>query len=119
MLRTLFTALIFLSTTTFREKRMLLIFADKPGNQLVKKQKDILDANAAGIKERDIEVLTYYEGKDRVQFQKRSVKDTFTVILIGKDGGEKYRATQPITLSKLFGFIDAMPMRVQEMKSRP
>jgi len=41
----------------------------------------------------------------------------FTVILIGKDGGEKLRSHQPISLETLRSTIDAMPMRQQEMKA--
>jgi hypothetical protein len=43
----------------------------------------------------------------------------FTVILIGKDGGEKLRSHQPISLDTLRSTIDAMPMRQEEMKSQP
>ncbi len=42
----------------------------------------------------------------------------FTVILFGKDGGEKFRANTPITIEQLNRIIDAMPMRRQEMHSR-
>jgi len=42
----------------------------------------------------------------------------FTVILIGKDGGEKLRQHTPITIQKLNATIDAMPMRRDEMRSR-
>jgi hypothetical protein len=42
----------------------------------------------------------------------------FTVILIGKDGGEKLRAHQPISLDTLRSTIDAMPMRQEEMRSK-
>lgn len=40
----------------------------------------------------------------------------FAVVLIGKDGGAKYRSTDPITPDQLFGIIDAMPMRQREMR---
>jgi hypothetical protein len=43
----------------------------------------------------------------------------FTVILIGKDGGEKLRSHQPLSLDTLRSTIDAMPMRQDEMKSQP
>jgi hypothetical protein len=42
----------------------------------------------------------------------------FTVILIGKDGGEKLRSRQPISLDTLRSTIDAMPMRQEEMRSQ-
>ena len=43
----------------------------------------------------------------------------FTVILIGKDGGEKLRSNKPISFTQLQQTIDAMPMRRQEMSSQP
>ncbi len=39
----------------------------------------------------------------------------FAVILVGKDGGEKYRSRVPVTIEKLDALIDAMPMRQQEV----
>ena len=44
--------------------------------------------------------------------------NAFTVILIGKDGGEKLRCKEPIQSNELFATIDAMPMRRDEMKQR-
>ena len=41
----------------------------------------------------------------------------FTVILLGKDGGEKLRSAAPITIERLKRTIDAMPMRKQEMRN--
>lgn len=42
----------------------------------------------------------------------------FTVILIGKDGGEKLRSHRPISFDTLRSTIDAMPMRQEEMRSK-
>jgi len=40
----------------------------------------------------------------------------FTVILVGKDGTEKRRETEPVSMASIFATIDAMPMRQAEMK---
>ena len=40
----------------------------------------------------------------------------FTVLLLGKDGGEKLRSHAPIAYATLRDTIDAMPMRQQEMR---
>jgi hypothetical protein len=40
----------------------------------------------------------------------------FTVILLGKDGGEKLRTHKPLTIEQLDRIIDAMPTRQQEMQ---
>ena len=41
----------------------------------------------------------------------------FTVILIGKDGGEKLRSRSPVGMERLIEVIDAMPMRQKEARS--
>ena len=43
---------------------------------------------------------------------------TFAVVLVGKDGGEKFRATHPVSAAELTTLVDAMPMRQQEMRRR-
>jgi hypothetical protein len=43
--------------------------------------------------------------------------DALTVILIGKDGGEKYRKDR-LDLQEIYRIIDVMPMRIQEMKRK-
>ena len=43
----------------------------------------------------------------------------FTVVLVGKDGGEKMRVSgEVLTRDALFARIDSMPMRRSEMESR-
>ena len=44
--------------------------------------------------------------------------DEFTVLLLGKDGGEKLRSKDVLTLSTIAAAIDAMPMRQQEVEHR-
>lgn len=40
----------------------------------------------------------------------------FSVILLGKDGGEKLRKKSFVSAAELFSLIDAMPMRQQEIR---
>jgi hypothetical protein len=44
--------------------------------------------------------------------------DKLTLVLIGKDGGEKMRQTGTVDLKAVFDRIDAMPMRQREMRLR-
>jgi hypothetical protein len=44
--------------------------------------------------------------------------NAFTVLLLGKDGGEKLRSHVPIPPETLIRTIDSMPMRQQEMRER-
>ena len=55
------------------------------------------------------------ESRVRTLFHIRSAD--FTVILIGKDGGEKFRSHAPVTMERLNAVIDAMPMRQQEVRN--
>jgi hypothetical protein len=41
---------------------------------------------------------------------------SFTALLLGKDGGSKWRENRPARAAELFELIDAMPMRRQEMR---
>lgn len=43
-------------------------------------------------------------------------KDENEVLLIGLDGGVKYRSEKAISKKELFSLIDSMPMRAAEMK---
>jgi hypothetical protein len=43
-------------------------------------------------------------------------QDDFTVILLGKDGGEKLRSDTPVTMETLTKLIDSMPMRQKEVR---
>ena len=42
--------------------------------------------------------------------------DAFAIILVGLDGGEKARWTAPPAPGEIFAVIDAMPMRLREMR---
>jgi hypothetical protein len=42
--------------------------------------------------------------------------DSFAVLLVGKDGTEKFRAGEPVPAEEIFRRIDAMPMRKREMR---
>lgn len=42
----------------------------------------------------------------------------FTVVLVGKDGGEKLRQSDEVELEEIFSLIDSMPMRQRERSQR-
>ena len=45
--------------------------------------------------------------------------DAFSVVLIGKDGGEKLRVNEVPDLQAIYAVIDGMPMRSREMGANP
>ena len=45
--------------------------------------------------------------------------NAFSVLLIGKDGGEKLRVNEVPDLQTIYAVIDGMPMRSREMGADP
>lgn len=103
---------------TSDQPRQVLIFYKEESNLTVKKQLAEFEKYEAGMKERDIKVRSFKRSAETAdQFKKWKIKDTdpFTFILIGRDGGEKYRSDNFVSHQDLFGKIDAMPMRRSEV----
>lgn len=108
--------------------RPLLLFAPSPDDPGLRAQLTRLHDDAPGLSERDVLVIA-------VPFHNPAPTDTgltpadaeaarrrfhiapndFTVLLIGKDGGEKLRSGKPVSFNKLRDIIDGMPMRQREM----
>ena len=97
------------AATTARadQPRRLYIYAPTASDPALIQQRHLVDAARPGLAERDL-VLIEIIGK----------RPHFEAVLVGKDGGEKLRATTPLTSERLFEIIDAMPMRRQEMRQR-
>ena len=109
------------------KNRVLLVFAPDFQDQRLKSQLSLFDAHRAGLAERDLKILVLNPGGNEAfsaaatkhLYQTYKIeKDAFVLILIGKDGGEKLRKTQPLAVATLFGTIDAMPMRQAEMERK-
>jgi hypothetical protein len=121
------------------QHRALLIFTPDTNAQFLHQIRE-LAANANDLRERDLVVIPILSHEDNkpwgVTFRLDTIAtlsaseqaaarkrfhiapDAFTVILIGKDGGEKLRSSSPVSLDKLLSTIDAMPMRQDEMRQR-
>ena len=101
----------------FSANRQLLIFGKEGNETLVQQQLQVLNAEPDALKERAIKI-TVVE-KDNALHKKYSAETgQFAVILIGKDGTEKYRTNTLLQTKELFAVIDAMPMRRAEMKRK-
>lgn len=112
--------------------RPLLLFAATPDDPGLRAELTRLHDDAAGLAERDVLVIaipynnpsptdTTLTPADAEAARRRFhiAPNEFTVLLIGKDGGEKLRSSKPIPFSKLRDTIDSMPMRQQESKQNP
>ncbi len=98
-------------------KRDLLIFYNQDGVTLKNKQLSELEKDNKGITERDMVIYTLPVDVATAEAKKYRVDAAkpFTLILIGKDGGEKLRSDSRLTHTKIFDVIDAMPMRQAEL----
>jgi hypothetical protein len=109
-------------------QRALLVFGNGD-NQLAEGQLTIAASHIDGFRERDLLLVGLVGSNEALPSALLSPSDDaaarkrfgiksgeFTVILIGKDGGEKLRSHQPISWEKLQSTIDSMPMRQAEMQ---
>lgn len=109
--------------------RPLLLFAAAPDDPSLLAQLTRLKVAAPGLRERDVLVIAIpYRDPSPSQVSLSAADaqaarrffhvapEDFTAILLGKDGGEKYRSRKPLTFEKLKATIDAMPMRQAERK---
>jgi hypothetical protein len=116
------------------EARPLLVFAASADDDPYEEQRLALSRNLGGLSERDMAVFlmpgdrppTILVGAGPAQDPGPALRKAydvapadFVVILVGKDGGEKRRWTSPVAPDEIFTLIDAMPMRRDEMRSRP
>lgn len=116
----LMSALIFQTGIhAFNNYRTVLIFGNN--ETLLQQQFQALQKDSIGLVERNVIVTLVKPGDHLYKLYQVVSAEPFTVILIGKDGGEKYRSTSILTTGKLFVMIDAMPMRraeVQRLKNK-
>jgi hypothetical protein len=112
----------------FRWKaRVLVVSAPSAADPRLATQIQWLHAREPGLRERDLVIVTLVgqkvEGRGHLDARPlRSATqlpaDRFGVALIGKDGSEALRQSEPIKMEELFQTIDAMPMRRDEMARR-
>lgn len=104
-------------------RRVLLLYGRDDAQYSLIEQQEALTEAKAGLDERDLDVIVLIASEvsepDR-QFLMHDYKlnpsDNFAGWLIGKDGGVKQTYKKPVSTKELFGTIDGMPMRKQEMK---
>ncbi|MGF1501491.1 MAG: DUF4174 domain-containing protein [Paracoccaceae bacterium] len=95
------------------QTRPILVFAEADDPRLAD-QLSRLEADRAALAERQNVVIvdTLAHSLLRTRFR----PEGFTVILVGLDGGEKFRETEVVDPDRLNALIDAMPMRRNELR---
>jgi len=111
------------------KNRIVLVFSPSEKDKNYEMQQTTFLKDNLGIEEREIVIFSVFEGSaknsDKQLLSKNDClylrdkfhikKDEFCIVLIGKDGGEKYRKSTILPSAELFAVIDAMPMRRAEM----
>lgn len=106
------------------KKRVLLLAALTTEQADFKTQKALLNAEKEGMAARDFIVLEVLYSQLSAADQQFLMKKTgvspphFAAVLIGKDGGVKQQSRRPIPPANLFGTVDKMPMRREEMQKK-
>ena len=114
------------------KNRLLLIFAPQEGDAFAQALQNEILTHPDEISERDLVVFSVFETgpsymeTTRIDPQTAAAIRTkfaaplgqFTCILVGKDGGVKLKRHAPVKLEEIFGLIDAMPMRREEMRKK-
>lgn len=114
------------------KNRLLLVFSPSDTDQTYLELQHALGRAGDKLQDRDMVVFHLFAsgrgkadetclGKNEVRslYQRFDVPDhSLTVILLGKDGGEKVRQVGQFDLQAIFDRIDAMPMRQREMRQR-
>ena len=114
------------------KNRLLLVFAPSEDDTRYRSLEKELREQEDAIVERDLLVFRILEGGESrlgdspidddssALLRDRLAARTgqFTVVLIGKDGGEKLRRSDEVELEAIFSLIDSMPMRQREMRER-
>lgn len=111
------------------ENRLVLILVDKTDDENYHKQLKELKNQMEGVEERKILVYHITPERFKVGLSDEKWEESETdyerykktnsqpeIILIGLDGGVKLRAEEFLSSENLFETIDAMPMRMQEMR---
>lgn len=100
------------------KNRLLIVFADSPGDPRFIQQMELLAEHPEKLVERDVVLLIDTDpaalGPLRTEFRPHG----FAFLLIGKDGNRYLRKPMPWDVREITRSIDKMPIRRREMQNR-
>lgn len=106
--------------------RVIIIFMPEANYPAATKQIQLFKAESKELEARDLLLIPVVGNHMDYQLAKpgdglslrkafKVPKSAFALVLIGKDGTEKFRATKVVKPTEIFRIIDAMPMRKAEI----
>ena len=110
------------------QNRIILVFAPVAGDTMYAQQLAAFATREAELADRDLLIGRFpadeegtFAGQPVTQSGGVALRERYAVpagdfglILIGKDGGVKLSANEPVSTVRIFELIDSMPMRQQE-----
>lgn len=117
----------------FWEHRPLLLFSPTDTDPRLVETLSQIEASRCDFLDRDMVIgVVVTEGKSTLDGQVLNAdesqglakqyaidENSFSALLIGKDGGEKLRVNEVPDLQAIYAVIDGMPMRSREMSTNP
>ena len=113
------------------QKRVLVISAASEDDASFRTQLEALQASEAEFAERDLVLVSLLDDSGSAADRQLSARQVaglrealgiepgaFALRLVGKDGGTKLSRDAPVSMLEIFGLIDTMPMRRQEIRDR-
>lgn len=79
-------------------------------------QRELFDRSPKAYQDRDLVIVSGLEEDIVEEFD---MINEFDLVLIGKDGGVKYRSHGVTNPEKIYTLVDQMPQRRSEMENRP
>lgn len=100
------------------KNRVLVVFADSPGDPRFVEQMHLLAARAEDLVERDVVLLVDTDPASDSALRETLRPRGFMLVLIGKDGNVYLRKPLPWNVREITRSIDKLPMRQQEIRDR-
>ena len=100
------------------KRRVVVVFADTHEDARFGRQVASLDERSALLADYDTTVVTVPDGDVALRQRLGVLPHGFAVALVGKDGTVKERWRAPVMPERIFGIIDRMSMRRDEVRAR-
>ncbi len=101
------------------KNRLVVLFHPQPKAQQLTDQLSSLRAREKELNERDMLLIVPKMDHQSNLLEDLGIATGFQgVVLVGKDGGVKYKSSFPVSPDLLLDLVDSMPMRRAEIKRR-